>query len=422
MKIFLSAIALSIAASVAASAADLNFKLGLPYGNWWAAPQQPCLDVTAYNNGSASETCDITLTVNTDFGDRLYQFNQSAGIAAGDSCTMSFTFNLEPGFYNCIFTADGKVIGQHNIGYEPERIYSPADYQPDFVEFWQRARADLDSVAPDFQMIRFPEQDTEKSNAYKVTMRSVKNEALTAFLMLHKKKGKYPAIINYMGYGSGPAFWDFLPSYDGEFIYFQQNIRGQGLNKETNTHGEWMVENLEDIENYYYRNAFMDAVRGVDFVFTLPQFDGVNIFAEGGSQGGALTLAATALDKRIVAAAPFIPFLSDYPDYFKLSDWIGGTFRNAAKEKGMTDEQLFRNMSYFDIKNLATLINVPVLMAVGLQDTTCPPHTNFSGYNMISSPKQFIIYPDKGHGVTRPDWDNAHISFFKKYMKPVTKK
>ena len=33
MKIFLSAIALSIAASVAASAADLNFKLGLPDGN-----------------------------------------------------------------------------------------------------------------------------------------------------------------------------------------------------------------------------------------------------------------------------------------------------------------------------------------------------------------------------------------------------
>ncbi len=182
-----------------------------------------------------------------------------------------------------------------------------------------------------------------------------------------------------------------------------------------------MVENLEDIENYYYRNAFMDAVRGVDFVFTLPQFDGVNIFAEGGSQGGALTLAATALDKRIVAAAPFIPFLSDFPDYFRLNDWIGGTYHRAAKEKGLSEEQLLRNVSYFDIKNLATMIDVPVLMAVGLQDPTCPPHTNFSGYNNITSPKQFIIYPRMGHAVERPDWDNAHIAFFKKYMKPVKK-
>lgn len=40
---------------------------------------------------------------------------------------------------------------------------------------------------------------------------------------------------------------------------------------------------------------------------------------------------------------------------------------------------------------------------------------------MILSPKQFITYPDKGHGVSRPDWDNAHISFFRKYMKPAAK-
>lgn len=408
--------------SAAASASGLDYRFAQPYGDWWVSPSRPHLEVTAVNNGSSATDCPVCLTISTDFGEEVMQLSQSSTVLPGDSCEMSFKFNLTPGFYNCRFIAGDSTIRQYNIGFEPERIYSPADFQPDFKDFWKRARVDLDSVAPEFKIIPFPEQNTEKSDAFKVTMRSVGGEQLTAFLMLPKKKGKYPAVINYMGYGSGPAFCDFLPSYDGEFIYFQQNIRGQGLNKETNTHGNWMEENLEDIENYYYRNAFMDAVRGVDFVFTLPQFDGVNIFAEGGSQGGALTMAATALDKRIVAAAPFIPFLSDYPDYFKQSEWIGGTFHRAAKEKGLTEEQLLRNMSYFDIKNLATLIDVPVLMAVGLQDGVCPPHTNFSGYNLISSPKQFIIYPDKGHGVQRPHWDNAHISFFKKHMKPVGKK
>lgn len=403
--------------AMATAANDFDFSFAQPFGNWWTAPEQPSLDLKAVNTTSSQSTCEVSMTINTDFGQPVYTLTQSVDVAPGDSCKMAFKFNLEPGFYHCTFTSGSTYLTEFNIGYEPERIVSPADYQPDFVEFWQRARADLDTIAPEFAMQRFPEQDTEKSLAYKVTMRSIGNEQLTAFLMTPKKKGKYPAIINYMGYGSGPAFCDFLPAYDGEFIYFQQNIRGQGLNKDTNTHGEWMVENIDDIENYYYRNAFMDAVRGVDFVFSLPMFDGVNLFAEGGSQGGALTLAATALDKRIIAAAPFIPFLSDFPDYFNLSGWIGGTFRNAAKDKGMTDTQLLRNLSYFDIKNLAKLIDVPVIMAVGLQDTTCPPHTNFSGYNNISSPKQFIIYPDKGHGVPRPDWDNAHISFFRRYMK-----
>lgn len=421
MKKILFVLATSLAAT-AMNAANLDFKFAQPFGDWWKSPVQPHLELTAVNNSSENAECEVKLSIKSDLGDKIYQFSQSSSIAAGDSCTMVFNFNLKPGFYNCLFTCDGKTIAQYNIGYDPERIYSPADYQADIDEFWIRARADLDSVAPEFSMERFPEQDTQKSEAYKVTMKSVKGEQLTAFLMQPKKKGKYPAVINYMGYGSGPAFCDFLPSYDGEFIYFQQNIRGQGLNKETNTHGEWMVENLEDIENYYYRNAFMDAVRGVDFVFTLPNFDGVNIFAEGGSQGGALTLAATALDKRIVAAAPFIPFLNDFIDYFKMSDWIGGTYLRAAKEKGLSDEQLYRNISYFDIKNLAKYINVPVLMGVGLQDPVCPPHTNFAGYNLISSPKEFIIYNDKGHGVERPHWDNAHIAFFKKYIKPAIRK
>lgn len=421
MKKVFFALAVTFAAT-SLHAANLDFKFVQPFGDWWTSPTQPHLELTAFNNGTSDANCEIKLSINSDLGEKIYKFSQTSSIAAGDSCLMAFNFNLEPGFYNCIFTCDDKTIAQYNIGFEPERIYSPADYQPDIEEFWTRARADLDSVAPEFAMERFPEQDTQKSEAYKVTMKSVKGESLTAFLMLPKKKGKYPAVINYMGYGSGPAFCDFLPSYDGEFIYFQQNIRGQGLNKDTNTHGEWMVENLEDIENYYYRNAFMDAVRGVDFVFTLPQFDGVNIFAEGGSQGGALTLAATALDNRIVAAAPFIPFLNDFIDYFKMSDWIGGTYHRAAKEKGLTDEQLHRNLSYFDIKNLAKFITVPVLMGVGFQDPVCPPHTNFAGYNLISSPKQFIIYKDKGHGVERPHWDNAHIAFFKKYMKPTSRK
>lgn len=421
MKKTILALVSLLAMSAAANAADIDYTFAQPYGAWWEAPARPELSLTARNNAATTATATVSLDIATDFGQPVYNLSQTADIAPGDSCTMKFNFNLAPGFYHCVFTDGNATIAQYNIGYQPQSIYSPADYQPDFAEFWQRARADLDSVAPDFAMTRFPEQDTPKSDAYKVTMRSVGGEQLTAFLMLPKKKGKYPAVINYMGYGAGPAFCDFLPSYDGEFIYFQQNIRGQGLNLETNTHGEWMVENLEDIENYYYRNAFMDAVRGVDFVFTLPQFDGVNIFAEGGSQGGALTLAATALDKRIVAAAPFIPFLSDFPDYFRLNDWIGGTYHRAAKEKGLSEDQLLRNVSYFDIKNLATMIDVPVLMAVGLQDPTCPPHTNFSGYNNITSPKQFIIYPRMGHAVERPDWDNAHIAFFKKYMKPVKK-
>jgi cephalosporin-C deacetylase len=82
----------------------------------------------------------------------------------------------------------------------------------------------------------------------------------------------------------------------------------------------------------------------------------------------------------------------------------------------MTDEQLYKTLSYFDIKNLAGWIKCPVLMGAGLQDPVCPPHTNFSGYNLITSPKEFIIYPNKEHTVDYSDWSPRVNRFYERYL------
>ena len=45
----------------------------------------------------------------------------------------------------------------------------------------------------------------------------------------------------------------------------------------------------------------------------------------------------------------------------------------------------YKLLSYFDTKNLATLVTCPVISAIGLQDPVCPPHTNFAPYNNFKS-------------------------------------
>ena len=70
-----------------------------------------------------------------------------------------FTFrvkDLKPGFYKAILSLESKMGNKKysfNFGYEPEKIVSPADPQPDFAEFWQRAKAELATVDPQFKMI-----------------------------------------------------------------------------------------------------------------------------------------------------------------------------------------------------------------------------------------------------------------------------
>ena len=127
-------------------------------------------------------------------------------------------------------------------------------------------------------------------------------------------------------------------------------------------------------------------------------------------------MAAASLDDRLRAVAPSAPFLCDFPDYLKLAQWPSNEINEAAKEKGMSREELMKVLSYFDMKNMADRIECPLIMGVGLQDDVCPIHTNFAGFNMVKSEKSWICYPQAKHDVwEQPDWPKAKEEFFRLY-------
>ncbi len=67
------------------------------------------------------------------------------------------------------------------------------------------------------------------------------------------------------------------------------------------------------------------------------------------------------------------------------------------------------------MKNFARRIKIPVLMGIGLQDPTCPPHINMASYNLITSPKELHIYPTCGHTVDYSDWNPRRTKFFESH-------
>jgi cephalosporin-C deacetylase len=83
----------------------------------------------------------------------------------------------------------------------------------------------------------------------------------------------------------------------------------------------------------------------------------------------------------------------------------------------MTEEEMYHMLSYFDTKNLATLITCPVYMDFSLQDNICPPHTNWAPYNNLkSTEKQYLVNPTLGHE-TAANWWNLFFAWFKEHMK-----
>ena len=101
------------------------------------------------------------------------------------------------------------------------------------------------------------------------------------------------------------------------------------------------------------------------------------------------------------------------PDYAKIVFWPVHEIFEAADAAGISREDLFRTLSYFDVKNFAPRIHCPVIMAFGLQDPTCPPHTNFSIYNNLGTKdKQFVCIPTCGHAMwLEPAWPPLRDAF-----------
>lgn len=317
---------------------------------------------------------------------------------------------LQPGFYEARLGADVRF----NIGIRPDDVVSPPDAAPDFDAFWESTLAALREIPMDAELTIVPEHSNDVRTNYNVTYTSLDGALAGGILCVPNAPGKYPVVINYMGYGA-PVFY-FDPSANPDRIEYLVSVRGQGIFREEEA--RWIDRGLSSKDTFYYRGAFADAIRAVDFVAGLEKADPDRMVAWGESQGGALTFVAAALDSRIKAIAPAVPFLGDYRDYYKIVWWPVHEVTDTADAEGLDRDQLFDMLSYFDVKNLAPRIKCPVYMAFGLQDPTCPPHTNFAIYNNLGSKeKHYLCVPTCGHAMwMEPAWPPIRESFFEKYL------
>jgi cephalosporin-C deacetylase-like acetyl esterase len=288
-----------------------------------------------------------------------------------------------------------------NFAYKPEKIITANDIPTDFENFWNRAKRELSAVDPQFKLIKVDSLSTQSRDCYSVEMRSLGNVKVRAWLMTPKKPGRYPAVLSVQGYAT-----NMIPEMmfqNDNVISLGLNIRGQGNSKDNLNPGfpGYLTYQLGDKEQFIYRGAYMDCVRAVDFLFSRTDVDTTRIAVEGGSQGGALSFATAALCKnRIKVAVPSVPFLSDFFDYIKVAPWPANewlNFANTYPSIGLSG--VLNTLSYFDIKNLAPWVTADVLMGVGLMDVTCPLRINFAAYNNLKVNKEYVVFPNAGHGL-----------------------
>ena len=365
---------------------------------------------------------DMILEVKSDFGDQILKSTFPVKVRSRKSTEIPVELGaLDPGFYNVSLVLKSDMDNKRYdfaLGVRPEALDSPLDRADDFEDYWERARRELDAVAPQFKLTRQDEYCTDTREVYLLEMRSLGNILVRGWYMRPVKEGVYPAMLHVQGYSSGKVPGNLYQGDD--MVSLALNVRGHGNSRDHVDPGfpGYILYHVDDRETYIYRGAYMDCIRAVDFLYSRPEVDTSRVAVEGGSQGGALSFATAALDnERIDLCAPHVPFLSDFRDYFKVATWPAGEFFEYFKQHpDIPEDSIYKTISYIDIKNLAPWIKAPVFMSIGLMDKTCPPHINFAAYNQLTAPKQYLVYPNAGHGLPG-NYNSVMMEFIRKQFK-----
>ena len=377
------------------------------------------LSARLHMSNAANQKVEAVLVteITADSGETVTVLKDTVSLPAGGNVTQTFRHKVTaPGFYRV--TAHLELAGKKSqptaftLGYEPEMIVSPPSSKPDFKEFWDNNLAELAKVEPRYSTVLLTNLCTAAVDLYEVRMCSFGSVTVGGHFAVPKKPGKYPATVRFLGYGSGPSIPELA---DDGLIRYVASTRGQGVMKKENRYGDWMAYRLDSRDDYYFRGAYLDTVRAIDFVCSRPEVDQRCIAVEGGSQGGTLSYVCAALDRRVALCVPTIPGFCDIPNFIALTKWPGSVYRSylATNDKGVKQEGLYAMLTYYDVKNFAPWITCPVFMGVGLQDPICPPRTNFAPYNLLKGEKRFIIYPETAHGVRGSDFYSKRATWLR---------
>ena len=322
---------------------------------------------------------------------------------------------------------------------DPETFRHGKEEPADFDEFWNKVKKELAAVPvklleskpiPQEVITKAGVKNPEKYILSDIKVQCAGGMPVSGYLTMPKnaKKGSLPAMVTYHGAGVRSAR---LHAGDIAHNIIVLDVNAHGienshndayyakLSKEVYTKkevGSYPRFGMTDRETFYFKGMFMRVLRALDYVKTLPEWDGKTLIVSGGSQGGIQVLVACALDHDITLAKAKVPALSDHfaLKFNRRPGWPQ-ILESKLPEKKIA--KIETCLSYYDGVFFAKRVKCPIYLYTGFIDTTCPPTGVFAVLHNIpaTTPKNLFHVPTAGHSVpeTNSPFGNAllkHIS------------
>lgn len=389
------------------------------------------IEISVYRYGQplASET--LSYTIGPDMLD-----DDTSGTLTLDAqgrAVLNMGTMQVPGFRDLrlatIAAPGSKAVSSHHVkvGFSPEKLKAFTGEPADFDAFWAKALEDDSKTPLSYTIEPSPKYTTPKMNAYlvKLNLPGPKVTAMYGYLFIPKGEPgqKFPATFCPPGAGVKTIKDPLNHRYYGEGGMIRLEAEIHGVHPELpedsiaairKVKGDYLSDGWDSPDTYYMRDVYLGCRRWLDFLSQLPEFDGENLFVQGGSQGGALAITTSALDPRVKGCAANHPALSDMNGY--LGDKTGGYPHHFRKNPTDGTPERVKTLEYYDVVNFAKRLRCPVRMTWGYNDNTCPPTTSYEVYNVITAPKHALLTPINEHWTSRAT-EQGHYHWLKSLVK-----
>ncbi|WP_281698565.1 acetylxylan esterase [Hallella colorans] len=319
----------------------------------------------------------------------------------------------KPGFYTLKVTAHingHDYEGKSTVGFSPEKIVPATQCPDDFDDFWKHTLevAKQHSLQPTMQLL--PERCTNEANVYEISFVNDRpGSRIYGILSIPVKAGQYPALLRVPGAGVRPYGGDTYTA-PGKAVVLEIGIHGIPVTMSQHVYddlqhgaldGYWDC-NLENRERNYYKRVVTGAVRAIDYLATLPQWDHHTLGVTGSSQGGFLSLATAALDNRVTFIGVVHDAMCDYESEMK---GVAGGWPHYFYKQDKINVARVTGARYYDGVNFARRCNVPAWFSFGFNDEVVPPTSSYGVYNIYPGTKTLSVYPMTGHFWFQEQWD-----------------
>lgn len=284
----------------------------------------------------------------------------------------------------------------------PEALH-PVDEPEDFDAFWASQKELLATVPMKVLEMNELEGD-DRVRAWDVKIACAGGAPVSGYLVMPRDAGpgSLEAEVSFQGYGVKSAYLHLAGGR--ERISLVVNAHGVA-----NGQDEAYYHSLRDTvfrrygfnddrnasrERSFFNGMLLRAMRALEFVKSRPEWNGRDLRAAGGSQGGMQSLAAAGLDPDVTSCYAWSPWNCDLGRTEKgrlVGDW----------HVPYTPELRYFDPVYF-AQRAAPECGLEILANLG--DYVCPPSGVWMAYNQWAGPKTMAVRQGCTHSHTMPGY------------------